>query len=928
MKIFYLLLSVMCLSARLYAQTGYLVKGAVTDTASNTNLQNASVSVLQAKDSMLVSFTRTKLDGAFNLTLPKKGSYILMITYPKYADYVERFTLDSAHQSRDFGKLNLFLKSRLLQEVIIKGQVSAIKIKGDTTEFNAGNFKVQPNAKVEDLLKQLPGIQVDQNGKITAQGQAVSKVLVDGEEFFGDDPTLVTKNIRADMVDKVQLYDKKSDQATFTGIDDGEKTKTINIKLKEDKKNGMFGKVDAGAGTDGYYQGQAMINAFKGKKKLAAYGTAANNGKVSLGWEDNNKYGTSGDDMQFEDGMIFINGNNDEFSSWNGNYNGEGIPVARNGGAHFENKWKNDKQSLNANYKIGSLDVSGNRNSLINNTLPSGVNTTSSDENFDNYLFRQKLDFTYQVKLDTTSNLKISVDGTLRNSRSSSAYQSSVQRGFDTLLNHNARSLTSEGDQRNMNMTAFWNKKFKKAGRTISLNLKESLNDDNSDGFLNSEIDFYDELGQQDSVSNINQQKTNTSKSSLFNSNLTYTEPLSKTFSTILNYGLNYNHAISDLRSYNQTLPGIYNELDSLYSNKFTFDQFSHAGGLNFNYKKGKTTLNFGTKAQTLNFKQLNGYTSRVYERNFFNWMPQAMFQYRFSQQRSFRFNYNGSTEQPTINQLQPVLVNDDPLNIVIGNPALKPAFRNRFNINYNSYKVLTNQNIYVYGSVSLVSNPIVSNNVTDQTGKTVYQSSNLSGKTPVNYYGGFGYYSKIKKPELNYGISFNTDGNTYYNLTNNVVNRTVSNNYSGNIQLSKYKQKKYEFSVNFRPGYSFGESSLQQQVNNNGWTFNSDASFNIYLPGKLQIGSDANYEFRQKTQSFNENFDRMIWNAWISRKFLKQDNLAVTVKGNDLLNQNVGFNRYAFNNQISQTNYTTIRRYFMFSVTWDFNKMGGASAK
>src|ERR1700733_12040323 len=174
----------------------------------------------------------------------------------------------------------MILKSKLLAEVLVKGTRAAIKIKGDTTEYNAAAFKIQPNAKVEDLLKQLPGIQVDKDGKITAEGQEVKKVLVDGEEFFGDDPTLVTKNIRADMVDKVQLYDKKSDQATFTGIDDGQKTKTINIKLKEDKKNGMFGKAEAGDGTQNIYQGQLLFNAFKSKEKFSVYGTLGNNGKT------------------------------------------------------------------------------------------------------------------------------------------------------------------------------------------------------------------------------------------------------------------------------------------------------------------------------------------------------------------------------------------------------------------------------------------------------------------------------------------------------------------------------------------------------------------------------------------------------------------------------------------------------------------------
>ncbi|MDB5016245.1 MAG: TonB-dependent receptor, partial [Mucilaginibacter sp.] len=214
----------------LKAQNLYTIKGSIQDTASNAKLPNTTICVLNAKDSILRAFTRAGVNGTFNISNLGKGKFILLVTYPGYADYVEPFNLDSIKASHDFGKLNMILKARLLADVIVKGTRAAIKIKGDTTEFNAAAFTIQPNSKVEDLLKQLPGIQVDKDGKITAQGQTVTKVLVDGEEFFGDDPTLVTKNIRGDMVDKVQLYDKKSDQATFTGIDDGQRTKTINIK--------------------------------------------------------------------------------------------------------------------------------------------------------------------------------------------------------------------------------------------------------------------------------------------------------------------------------------------------------------------------------------------------------------------------------------------------------------------------------------------------------------------------------------------------------------------------------------------------------------------------------------------------------------------------------------------------------------------------
>ena len=250
-----------------FAQNNYAVKGVIADSVEHVKLQNSSIAVLQAKDSLLVKYTRAGEDGAFSFNGLAKGKYILLVSYPDYADYTQSFTLDSTKQLRNFGNINITPKSRLLKEVIIKGTAAQMKIKGDTTEFNAKAFVTQPNARVEDLLKQLPGITVDQNGNITAQGEAVKKVLVDGEEFFGDDPTLVTKNIRADMVDKVQVYDKKSDQATFTGIDDGKKEKTINIKLREDKKKGMFGKVEAGDGPQGIYQGELLFNAFKAKQK-------------------------------------------------------------------------------------------------------------------------------------------------------------------------------------------------------------------------------------------------------------------------------------------------------------------------------------------------------------------------------------------------------------------------------------------------------------------------------------------------------------------------------------------------------------------------------------------------------------------------------------------------------------------------------------
>jgi len=918
MKLTFLIIFCAFLTAPLFGQQRHKLKGSVIDTASNIKMVNVSVSVMTAKDSILVDFGRTNASGEFQLDKLKSGKAILMLTYPGYADYIEYIQIDSLQRISDVGPVKMILKANLLAEVLIKAKAVAVKVKGDTTEFNAGSFEIQPNSRVEDLLKQFPGIQVDKDGKITAQGETVKKVLVDGEEFFGDDPTLVTKNIRADMVDKVQLYDKKSDQATFTGIDDGEKTKTLNIKLKEDKKSGYFGKLEAGGGNDDFYRGQSMINVFKGKKKFAAYGLAGNDGTVSLGWEDASKYGSG---VQVSDGGgIYISGERSD-------YNGQGIPVSRSGGLHYDTKWKSDKQSINTNYKISHLEVDGNSSTITQNNLPTGIINSNAARDYNNVTFRQKMDATYEVKLDSGTTLKVIVEGGVSDVENLETYATESYRGNGTLLNTGRRRNTNEGKEEQFFASALYTKKLKKAGRTVSLLASQDLRQNETSGYLNSVNEFFGQDENQEGVQNIDQLKLNDSKNSSFRTNLTYTEPLNTAFSLVVNYGLNLRASAADRRSYNMSAGGQYTLLDTLFSNNFEVDETHHQGGAILNYKKDKATFNFGSKVSTVDFKQKDLYDGRTYSRNFMNWNPQATYQYRFSQQRSLRLNYSGNTSQPSISQIQPIRVNDDPLNIVVGNPDLRPSYRNRFDVSFNSYKVMSEQYIYLYSSYSFTSNQIVQNTTTDSSGRNVYQAVNLSGKQPSNMDLSV-YYSQKLIGNVNVGIELGVYGNTYYNYVNAALNKTKSYNYTGGLRISQYKQKKYEFSVSFRPGYSTNESSLQPDVDNNGFVFNSYADFAVYLPGKFQISSNSRYEFREKTQSFDEDFERMIIDARIEKKFFKSDAFRLAFRGNDLLNQNKGISRSANNNMVIENRFNTIRRNFMVSAIWDFNKMGGGIKK
>lgn len=904
------------------------IKGIITDTASGIVLENATVCVLNAKDSTLNRFTRAGKAGSFSIKQLEPGPYLLLVSYPGYADYVESFSLDVAVDVHDFKQVPMILKAKLLEQVIVTGSRAAIRMNGDTTEYNASSFVIKPGDRVEDLLKQLPGIQVDKDGKITAQGKAVNKVLVDGEEFFGDDPTLVTKNIRSDMVDKVQLFDKKSDQAVLTGIDDGIETKTINIKLKEDKKNGYFGKVEASGGTDKFYQPQVMFNSFKGKRKLSAYGILSNTGKIGMDFSENANYGFGGDMEMLDGGLIQLNSSMDgDLEPFNGRFEGAGIPVSRSGGIHFDNKWHKDERSINTTYKIGSVNIGGINHTLTQNNLPSGIINTDALQSFNKSMFRNKLEGIYTTKLDSTANLKVTVEGISKNSKNDISNLNTSYRSDGSLLNQNSNELTNNGFQHQLNARALYTKKFKKPGRTVSALFSQAIDRTDMNGFLHSKIDFYDKAGGTDSTQLINQYKTNKVDNNMFHADIDFSESFSKTFSVWFQYDLVTSGSHADRRSYNQATSGKYDALDSSVSNEYQFNQLLNRFGAIFNYKKNKSSLTFGTRVGHVLFRQNDLFAKSRFQRNFINWEPQIAYKYRQSGAATFRVNYTGNVVQPDFAQIQPIRQNTDPLNIYLGNPGLRPSFNNRFNISYDSYKVLSEQSMNFSGSYSFTTNGMVDNTVTDASGKTTSQTINLTHKNPFSF--GIGIYTgkRIKKIGVNVNVELNANGNTLYNYANNVLNTTRSYTYGGNLSLSKF-EKEWNGRLTFGSSYTVSQSSLQKEMNDNGAGFNSTGFFNIPLPGKIEIGADANYTYRAKTQSFNEDFRQMIVNARIARKFLKDGALKIEFSGNDLLNQNAGFSRSANNNQIIQRKSTTIRRYFLFSLIYDLNKMGGTSSK
>lgn len=851
------------------AQT-FSIKGRVLDTLNVNNLPNASVVLIHAKDSIMETYTRTKADGSFELTPKTQDKYILMITFPSFADYLDEIDLTSK-ATVDLGDIVMLSRENLLSEFVLHANKGAIRIKGDTIEYVADSFKTKDGANVEDLLKKLPGLQVNKNGEITAQGEKVEKILVDGEEFFSDDPKVVTKNLQANAIDRVQVFDKKSEQAEFTGIDDGEKIKTINLELKEDRKKGVFGKLEAGGGPSstvpgGMFENQAMINQFKGKRQLSAFGIMSNTGTIGLGWEDRNKYSNSGNtNVEVdEDGGItqYWSGDDDEFGGWDGKYNGRGLPKVWTGGFHYADKWQKDTNHVNANYRYAKQNNEMNGTTITQLILPgAGLNKYEDDNSFSTAQ-RHAVDGMYERKLDSLSTLKLYVDGGYSNTKTRSDHSVlnvSAENPMDT-VSKTDRYTFSDVNSVKQNAELTYKKKFKTKGRSLFINFRENLRQSESTDSTWSEISSFTDIIPQ------NQKRVNTSNSFVLAGNVNYTEPLSKNLFLELNYGLNVNNSeiIRTAYSYENG----YKELNDSLSTNYAYDIMTNTGGTNLRLVNKKITTSVGGSVSYANFKQTDRRTDSLPKFNMtydrLNFFPRASFNYKIGQQSSFRISYNGATQQPTIDQIQPVRNNVDPLNIAKGNPNLKQQFSHNFSGHFNDYKVLTGRWIWSSLSFNTIANDITQVDYIDANGIRTYSYENINGN-----YAGWGYFGagkEIKKWDVNIGASANFNLAHNNTLVNGVKNVSDNNTYGFGLELGYDIDEKLDISYDPRINYSDNRSTISTNTSSY-WTYQHDFEVEVQLPLKFEVGADLNWFIRQKTPVFTSNNNVMLLNAYVSKK-------------------------------------------------------------
>lgn len=921
-KTFLCLVVLLAFSSAAISQSS-VIRGQVTDSSEKKNLVNSSISVMRTKDSVLVAFTRSDQAGNFAFKELPKQKYLVMVTHPRYADYVEQIDLTS-NNTPDLGKIFLTLKSQLLEEVIVKN-VGAIRIKGDTTEFKADSFYLRPGSTVEDMLQKLPGMQVDKDGKITFQGEAVQKVLVDGEEFFSDDPTIVTKNMLSDAVDRVQVYDKKSDQAAFTGIDDGSKTKTIDLKLKDSRKQGYFGKVELGSDLNKYWDNKAMFNAFKGKRKIALFGVMSNTGKTGLSFDESLNYSSSGGGMEVsDDGGMYMMIGGDDFDG--GSFYGAGLPRAWNAGGLYSNKWNGDKISANTSVQYKKLNTVAEQVTQSKYILPDTLYYINETGNSYSSRIRNVASGTYEYKLDSSSSLKITANGYTGTTTSINRSYSENLDEEGRFVNTSDRNVSSMQDNKAMRTGVVYRKKFKKPGRTLSANFNQNYTETISDGYLLSDYKFYDASGGVKQQTATDQQKLKTNMRNSLGGTVSYTQPISKLSILEINYGLTNNNGVSSITTLEKiSAGGKYEDVIDSLTNNYGLNVLTNTAGLNYRYAKPKkVNFSFGGNFSRAAFTRTDRRVDTSVNYGFTNIFPRANLNYTLPNSGNLSFNYYGSTRAPSIDQIQPIRDNTDELNQVIGNPNLKQSFNQRFSLNYSKYVMLSETYLSARMSYSNTQNDFSTISFVDQLGKRITQPLNVDGNNSMD--AGIYYMRKVKNTpfrinaDVNAGLSHNT------NFVNNIQNRNTNNRLSFRPGVGYEVAKKFNLNLSTGFNYVNSKSSIRPDEPTKYLTQDHNFRVMVFLPWKMEFTTDAWFALRQKTDAFDRNRNSIQWNAALDKKILK-DKGRIRINMFDILNQNIGFERNVSSNFITERTYNRIQRYGMLSFIYNFSKNGQPQA-
>ncbi|HRI23146.1 MAG TPA: outer membrane beta-barrel family protein [Ferruginibacter sp.] len=915
-----LFLSITIASAQ---KSGLTLKGRLADSLQKQRVSEATVSLVKSSDSSLVGFTRTDSVGRFSFHNLNPGKYRLSASQVNF--HPQWVNVEIAGDL-DLGSVLMKDKS-IMEEVTVKAQRPPVVVNGDTLEFNAESFKTKPNAVVEDMLKKMPGVEVEKDGSIKVNGKRISRVLVNGRDFFNGDPKMATRNLSADAIDKVQVFEKPSDQSEFTGIDDGNKTPTINLKLKKDKKNAAFGKASLAAGTKDRYDGQFNINKFNGDQQLSAIGMANNTNRQGFSIMDMLNFSGQSRKMMSGGGarIVINNENDDEFGlPVAGINNRQGITQTIAGGLNYNDVWKK-KTDVNASYFYNNLTLDNTRNTTRQNILPGNEFTYLQNSSTRNKTSSNRFNFSVDHKIDSFNSIKLSsVFGYQKgNNEKKNDYQSLVP--GDKMLNNGFSNTRNSTEGYVTSQELLYRHKFGKKGRTLSLTGNMQYNDSRGRGAQNAINNFYNN-GNIDRRDTLDQQTTLNSLTQSYGVNASYTEPLSKR--SLLEFRGFYNTSMGNLNrktyDYNK-VSDKHDRLNKTLSNAFENTYNYMGGGVSVRAQQKKYGYSVGANLQ---YAELNSHLKdsafRV-KQHFTNLLPIANFNYNFSRTKTLRLDYSTSTSQPTAKQLQPVQDISDPLNVIAGNPELKQSYTHTASLQFFNAIPAQQKNLFVFLNYTALANAIVYSDQITASGARTSMPVNANGVYSLNANVDRGF--RIKKLNTRVDVGLNAGYNQSVNFINNAKNKTRTLSVMPRINAGYSYKELLELNIGARVSYNNARYSLQPSLNNSYWrqVYEMDATLN--LPAGITVGTEFSYNtYTGRSNGYNTRI--ALWNASISKQVLKSKKGEVKLSAFDLLNQNIGVDRNGNSTYVEDVQYKTLQRYFTLGFTYSLQKAGSGGPR
>lgn len=937
-----LIWTVLLLTATLstYAQNKIVtVSGRVIEAGTKEPVELAAVQLLSLPDSAQVAGMTTSTQGYFSLSKQKPGKYLLKVSFIGYVTKIIPVQLTANVPAKKMGNIELATDAVMLQEAVVVAEAPQVTVVEDTLMYNSSAYRTPEGAMLEELVKKLPGAEIDDDGNVKINGKDLKKIMVDGKEFFGGDVKTGLKNLPVDMVDKLKTYDKKSDLARVTGIDDGEEETVLDLTVKKGMNQGWFGNADLGVGTKDRYTGRMMLNRFVDKTQFSIIGSANNV----------NDQGFSG---------------GGDGPRWRSN---NGLNATKMLGANFATQTNKLELGGSVRYNFQDADISSINSS--ERFLQNGNSYSNSNNKNRNKGTNLNADFRMEWKPDTltniifrpnfsygrTNNASRSESGTFNEDPFNLIVNPNDYLNFDNLsddplkdirVNATNSASLSKGKSLSGNATLQVNRKLNNRGRNLTFRGVFGYGDNDNDQYTQSETRYYQLLNHLggDSILYRNQYITTPTRNYNYTAQVTYSEPIAKATFLQFSYQFQYKYSKSDKTTFDLldypdwaiggALPSGYEShaVDSLSKNA-EYRYYNHDASVGLRFIRPKYQLNVGMSFQpqnsTLSYKKGDYMIDTT--RTVFNFAPNMDLRFRFSKVSQLRFTYRGRSNQPTMENLLPITDNSNPLNIRMGNPGLKPSFAHTMRLFYNTYNAEKQRGIMTHFSFTATQNSISnSTRYNEETGGLITRPENINGNW--NAFGMFGFNTalKNKKYTINTFTNVNYQNNVaflYNQDTKNNDRNTSTGLTLGERVTGSYRNDWFEFSLNGSINYTAERNKLRPENNQEPYTYSYGASTNITMPWKMTLATNIANQSRRGYRDSSMNRDELIWNAQLAQSLLKGA-ATVSFEVYDILRQQSNISRSLSADMRSVSEYNGINSYCMVHFIYRLNIFGSKAAR